>query len=106
MDRERLERRKAEEEEKRIQAEQEAKREEQQKKRDQQIEMKKKQFYRKMNGSGSSYKPGGSDLSGKSALSLEKSGTNIECKQSQLIKSNYDENDVLIFNIKESGSSR
>jgi hypothetical protein len=68
-----LERRKAEEE-KKIKAEQEGKQLEQQKKRDQQIEMKKKQFYRKMNGSGTSYKPGGSELSAKSASMLETSG--------------------------------
>ena len=75
LDRERLQRRKAEEEEKKLQAEQEENRVEQQKKRDQQIEMKKKQFYRKMNGSGSSYKPRGSEFSAKSASSLDNSGT-------------------------------
>ena len=69
-----MERRKAEEE-KKIKAEQEEKQLEQQKKRDQQIEMKKKQFYRKMNGSGeTSYKQGGSEFSAKSASMLETSG--------------------------------
>ena len=64
LDRERIERRKAEEEAKKLRAEQEERRLEQQKKVDQQIEMKKKQFYRKMNGSGGgSYKTGGSEIS-------------------------------------------
>ena len=77
LDRERLDRRKAEEEEKKIQAEQEEKRLENQKRMDRQIEMKKRQHYRKMNGSGSgsSYKQGGSEFSGKSASTLDPSGT-------------------------------
>ena len=70
LDRERMDKRKAEEEEKKLRAEQEEKRLEQQRKVDQQIEMKKKQFYRKMNGSGSSYKTGGSEMSDKSASAL------------------------------------
>ena len=78
LDRERLQRRKAEEEEKKLQAEQEEKRLEQQKKRDHQIATKKKQFYKKMNGSGSSYKPGGSEFSVKSASSLDNSGRSMD----------------------------
>ena len=77
LDRERIEKRKAEEEAKKLRAEQEERRLEQQKKVDQQIEMKKKQFYRKMNGSGGgSYKTGGSEISARSAST---SGMNTGC---------------------------
>ena len=51
LDKERLERRRREEEEARRRKEQEERRKEKQKRLDQQLEMKKKQFYRKMNGS-------------------------------------------------------
>ena len=51
LDKERIERRKAEEEEKKKQKQAQEMRVEKQKKLDSQIELKKKQFYKKMNGS-------------------------------------------------------
>ena len=79
LDRERMERRRREEEERRMKEEQEVRRQEKQKRLDQQLEMKKKQFYRKMNGTDASSRSK-SDSAEKSRLALlrEKSSKIIE----------------------------
>ena len=70
LDKERQDQRKAEEEEKKALAEQERRMEEE-RKREQQIEMKKKQFYKKMNGSSRSQKTDAPDSLGKSVPSVD-----------------------------------
>ena len=83
LDRERIERRKIEEEEKLRKKEEQEKRIEKQNKIDHQIEMKKKQFYHKMSGSGSSQ-------SGKSQNSM-KSKMDLMYQKTSAIKDHFPE---------------